>query len=371
MRVAVLYYPHREGHNSVFPLFAYRQNLADHGIHLDFFTSLDSFLASKAEVAMVSGFSLPKLLYAKKLRIPDFLKQCHSKRVPLIYLSGSDSTGPFDQEVLPWVDLYLARQLVSDRSFYLRPHRRHFFRHKYFAEFNFKNQDQFPLVTYSNEEVEKLGISWNLGLIDWKTQTSSKIIRYAQIFRRNSSFPDWNGGPPLASRTYDVMFRGNLFFGSHDAPRLHRLQTFRIYRQASCMWRGVPEGIVSHNTYMAELSSSRICLSPFGWGEICYRDFEAFQAKALLVKPSMDHLETFPNYYTPDTYLAYQWSAKDLPEKINAVLENPQKYQEIADMGWNHYNSLTKGTLASENFSIHLRNQLNHALKIFLLRSSP
>ncbi len=370
MKVAVLYYPHREGHNSIFPLLAHRKSLKERGIHLIFFNSVDDFLASKSEVRMVSGFSLTKLLEPKKIKIPDFLKACYNAKIPLIYLSGSDSTGPFDHEVLRWVDLYLARQLVADRSFYLGVHRRHLFRHHYFSEFKFKNEVDFPTVSYSQEEIDKLGVSWNLGLIDWKTQTSSKLLRYAHIFLRNSSFPKWNRGTALTGRKIDLMFRGNLFAGIHDAPRLHRLQTYRVYQQEGRNWKTVPEGIVSHSTYMSELSSTRICLSPFGWGEICYRDFEAFQAGALLLKPSMDHLETFPNYYTPDAYIAYEWSARDLSGKIRDILEHPQDFEEVAERGWEQYNQLTKGPHAEEYFYVHLKNQLIKAKELFLVRGN-
>lgn len=368
MTISVLYYPHREGHNSIFPLFAFRKGLADSGLKIIFYTSTDSFLASKADIWMVSGFSLPKLLQRKNLSIPEFLRHCHDRKVPLVYLSGSDSTGPFDQEVIRWVDLYLARQLVKDRSFYQSPHRRHWFRHRYFGDFRFKNEKEFPLINYTPDEIAKFGISWNLGLIDWKTQTSSKLVRYTHILLRNSDFPEWKAGLPLNQREHDLMFRGNLFGKSHDACRLHRLQTYRIYRKEAKLRKTVPEGTVSHSAYIKELSSSKICLSPFGWGEICYRDFESFQSRTLLFKPKMDHLDTFPDYYSSNAFIEYDWAGKDLSEKISLTLDNISAYQEIADQGWEQFQKLSKGPEAEFNFTMHLNNQLKNAIKSFSLR---
>ena len=40
---------------------------------------------------------------------------------------------------------------------------------------------------------------------------------------------------------------------------------------------------------------SRICISPFGYGEICWRDFEAILCGCLVVKPDMSHVETNPS----------------------------------------------------------------------------
>jgi hypothetical protein len=54
------------------------------------------------------------------------------------------------------------------------------------------------------------------------------------------------------------------------------------------------EGRVSRKRYLAERLFGRIAFSPFGWGEALFRDDEAVCCGALLVKPSMSHLETCP-----------------------------------------------------------------------------
>ena len=46
-------------------------------------------------------------------------------------------------------------------------------------------------------------------------------------------------------------------------------------------------------------------MSPFGLGEITLKDFEVFSG-SLLMKPNMDHMLTWPNFYTKDTYIFLQ-----------------------------------------------------------------
>ena len=46
--------------------------------------------------------------------------------------------------------------------------------------------------------------------------------------------------------------------------------------------------------------SSKLSKSPFGWGDICIRDFETFICHSCLVKPDMSLIETWPNYYIKD-----------------------------------------------------------------------
>lgn len=46
--------------------------------------------------------------------------------------------------------------------------------------------------------------------------------------------------------------------------------------------------------YVHQLLSSKIIVSPYGYGETCFRDWEAIFSGALLIKPSIDHIEGFP-----------------------------------------------------------------------------
>lgn len=361
MNISVLYYPHREGHNSVFPLLAFQKAMNEKGIFVQFFQSKKHFLNSNPDLFLISGISLPKLIQGGRTAQLQFLSECYKKNFPVIYLSGSDSVGPFDKEILALVDSYLMRQLLVDKDFYLQPHRRFYFRDKYFDKYYFKNKEEFPLVQYTQHEVSKLGIYWNLGLIDWKTQTSSKLIRYFHILIRNTRLKVFSKGKDLKERTIDLSFRGNLFPNSHDVSRFHRLQTYRKYRKSS-VTRVVPkEGLLSHSDFIKEMSDTKICLSPFGWGEVCYRDFEAFQMRTLLFKPDMSHIETFPNLYLDSTYVSYDWSANSLLGLVDEVLNDITKYQKIADEGHQLLNFYLSKKSGGEAFATHFQGILKSA----------
>jgi hypothetical protein len=81
--------------------------------------------------------------------------------------------------------------------------------------------------------------------------------------------------------------------------------------------RVTPDGFVGKRAYMRELAASSICFSPFGYGEVCWRDYEAVFSGALLIKPDMSHLETIPDVFVPhETYVPLQWDFADLPEVV-------------------------------------------------------
>jgi hypothetical protein len=95
------------------------------------------------------------------------------------------------------------------------------------------------------------------------------------------------------------------------------------------------KGRVPKKTFMAEMARSKICFSPFGYGEVCWRDIEAMAAGAVLLKPDMSHLATEPDLYRDgETYLAMRWDLSDLEEKIAGLLADPDRRARIAETAW-------------------------------------
>ena len=78
-----------------------------------------------------------------------------------------------------------------------------------------------------------------------------------------------------------------------------------------------------YQEYINTLYNSKVALSPFGMGEICFRDFECMQFGTIIVKPDVSRLDTIPNIYEDDeTYIAVNYDWSDLNEKIDYVLSD-------------------------------------------------
>lgn len=83
---------------------------------------------------------------------------------------------------------------------------------------------------------------------------------------------------------------------------------------------------VSRRLFAQELQRSKACFSPFGYGELCWRDIEAIAAGAVLIKPDMSHLRTEPDLYRDgETYIACRWDFADLPDKLSEILADEEK----------------------------------------------
>ena len=90
--------------------------------------------------------------------------------------------------------------------------------------------------------------------------------------------------------------------------------------------------------FYREMKNSKIVLSPFGLGEITLKDFETFICGAVLMKPDMSHMYTWPNFYQKDiSYLSFDWDLKNLDEKIELVLSDRYSLVSIAEEGQKIY----------------------------------
>lgn len=78
------------------------------------------------------------------------------------------------------------------------------------------------------------------------------------------------------------------------------------------------------------LAQSKCAISPFGMGEICFRDFEVIKMGSVLIKPDMSLVRTVPNIYIPyETYIPCKLDYSDLPEIIDWVLTHPRECWNI------------------------------------------
>jgi len=73
-----------------------------------------------------------------------------------------------------------------------------------------------------------------------------------------------------------------------------------------------------------------LCLSPFGYGEVCWRDYEAVLSGALLIKPDISHIETAPDIFRAhETYIPVAWDFSDLAEVMTWWLAHPAECEKV------------------------------------------
>ena len=305
------------------PFMMYRDELADEGIEFrrtdlpTLFTVERAIRAASEDTALVMiGWNEPKQ------EVLATFERLHrqANRPKLIFLDYYAQTSSPFFEVLPFVDRYAKRQVLRDRSIYQRDDLRggYIFTDYFSRTQDFDLGDWYFGSKLPEAHSEKLVHAWNLGV----------LARYRKMVQ-------WSGLLRWSARPIDVHCR--LEIGKHSR---HEKQWYQRYRAQSReaaeklapRFRLTPQGHVRRLRYFLELAASKIVFSPFGWGEVCIRDFETVAAGALLVKPSMDHVVTSPDIYRAyETYVPVEWDLSDLVEKCTYYLEHPAESRRIRE----------------------------------------
>ncbi|MDG1819166.1 MAG: glycosyltransferase [Porticoccaceae bacterium] len=136
-----------------------------------------------------------------------------------------------------------------------------------------------------------------------------------------------NKGVPVGSRPIDLNARftvkGSDWYSQMRAEALKR--TFQLSSIYS-----VSNGPLPKIDYLIELGRSKMTFSPFGYGEICWRDYEAVALGSLLLKPDMGNLKTYPDIFIPyETYVPVAWDFSDFAEKFTYYIANPDERLRI------------------------------------------
>lgn len=227
--------------------------------------------------------------------------------------------------LLPYVDYFLKRQCYKD----LETYRKHFIGGSSFTDFLAKHwQLDFSQwyvgseLSENNNDLHKIMPGWNLG-------TANKFKK--SLFKKSIlGF----GKPP--KKTIDIFCRlslGNT--NKNEWYTQYRIMAVEALNPLVSDYQVAKSAkdrnkLVSSRQYKSELKSSRIVFSPFGWGENCWRDFEAICFDSLLIKPSMSHVATNPNIFIDyETYVPVDWDFSDLEEKCRYYLEHPEQAEAI------------------------------------------
>lgn len=131
------------------------------------------------------------------------------------------------------------------------------------------------------------------------------------------------------NENYDWGCRDDIYYTKH------RSKPFEILSNLDYK---VETGKKPYEDYVEVLQRSKVALSPFGMGEICFRDFELMKFGVVMIKPKMNNVITKPNPYIPwETYIPVKPDWSDLEEVLQEVLGNWDKYKHISENFRNQY----------------------------------
>jgi len=293
------------------------------------------------------------LVMVRRFIKPDFvdlelMKRLREKYERISFFHDDAGAGIPRLEVLPFVDLFYSKALLRDRSLYGRPlYGKELYSNYFHEKYGVNDPHYRERPTESGPaELAKLRLSWNIGVGDYPRaklrQRAGVAASMAFGFGAARMFYGRRRMPadPVAANKglYPVHARIGL-----GGPPSIACQRRLILERIS----GDPDflvGPVSQNRFNHEVANSRITLSPFGWGELCLRDFEAVRAGSLLLKPDMSHLETWPDVFVPfETYAPFDWEGRDVVKRAREFLEDEASRARVATRAFECYRDQLAG----------------------------
>lgn len=129
-------------------------------------------------------------------------------------------------------------------------------------------------------------------------------------------------------RPIDVFFAGTTAYSGSEVAR-HRQLAVECCKTYRGTHREASGRTISKGPYHKIVKTAKCSVSPFGWGETCYRDFEAWLFGAILIKPSMDHVATWPDaMFNPHvSYIRCRMDFSDVHEIVDEVKANWGQYR--------------------------------------------
>ncbi|HEX3140673.1 MAG TPA: glycosyltransferase [Rhizobacter sp.] len=272
----------------------------------------------------LAGFDLVGLKLVFQTPAPEaeriaqhFAKALAGTGAKLVYFDGDDDSNIQYHGVISAVDLYVKKHMFADDQAYLR---------RYLGKSNLTDHvarehgasfadDIIPTSGgLDRAELGKLHLGWNIALDDKIFDLSRHI-----------------GGVAKPARDIDISCRAYV----QPSVWTHALRSGVLERMEAMSGRFnilAPRDRVSQEKYYEEMLRSRICVSPFGFGEICWRDFEAILCGCLLVKPDMGHVKTLPDLFVPGvTYVPVRWDYSDLETQCAHYLGNESERLRIVE----------------------------------------
>lgn len=121
--------------------------------------------------------------------------------------------------------------------------------------------------------------------------------------------------------------------GVESLPDLHRRAAVRHLTSIRHLRILIGQNrVLQAGPYLSAMINSSISVSPWGFGEYGYRDYESILAGCVLVKPMTDHIETFaPDIYQAGKYyVPCRLDFSDLPQVIESIMSDRSRAIDMA-----------------------------------------
>lgn len=314
------------------------------------------------------------IIFKESGSVCTFIKKAKKYVEKVLWFDSSDSSTVTHFELLPFIDIYLKKQILKNlKDYNLKYYGGRIFTDFYHRKNNIRDKKEFiQFYPLSARYHHKIKLSWNIGLgnvfnafVGWR-----KILH--NIFPNfTSNYNKINFTPANSNKEIDIFLRGSTNF-SRETINFHRTQIFKKlirysrkrdiisvigkyiseYSKKSLEYKFLLKalGQLSNKNYRKMFQNAKISISPFGWGELGARDYETIINGAVLIKPDMSHMITWPDIFIPNfSYIPLSWDLSNLDEICDKLLsDNELRIKIVQNSQIEYQNSISENGM--ENF---------------------
>lgn len=284
------------------------------------------------------------------------LKSLRKNFNKIVYFDDSAAASVILFSIFPCVDEYWKRSKLINTTIYKKKlYGGHLYSDYYSKKFGLNDGDQefYNFVMGDHINLNKLKISWNIGIGAYPTNnnliTNNNYLFIRRMTTAMTLLPSIKPIHNILSNYLNRM-KDELIKEVNLKEKIMKFSSRFIdahYRKTVGYQRNLLiEDTKQHQLFLVGHKNKKDfieetyqvfgTLSPFGWGEICYRDFEAALGGSLLIKPDMSHIETWPNLYAKDMYIPLSWDLSNLQD-LEYLFDNIEKCEQAVNLARQEY----------------------------------
>tara|TARA_Y100000590_G_scaffold287210_1_gene323328 strand:- start:47 stop:1147 length:1101 start_codon:yes stop_codon:yes gene_type:complete len=304
--------------------YKYQNALNKKNIEINFYKKINDFFLKNDYIILNSRF------FEDSKDIVEDIKLIYEKNKNIIWWDMRDSAGTTQFEVMPYIKKYVKKQIYKDLNIYCYDmYGGRYYSDYYHKNFSVTDSENYKLTKLNEKYFNKIILAWNIGVSDIFEYKNlfSYINKYKSTFLSNFlSYDNFNFKEKLrfksiSSQKIDILSKMNLNI-SRPSVGYQRTLLDRFFKQKNYK-NSIFGKRISKLDYFKKLNDTKIVINAYGWGEVCYREFEATRCGAAFLTADMENISTWPNIYQKDkTYAAYNLDFSNLEEKIYLLLNN-------------------------------------------------
>tara|TARA_B100000989_G_C19489844_1_gene449260 strand:+ start:298 stop:1413 length:1116 start_codon:yes stop_codon:yes gene_type:complete len=288
----------------------------------------------------------------------NFLENSFKKDIKIIWFDLRDSAGTTQFQVLPYVDFYVKKQLYKDLRIYTKDlYGGREYSNYYHKNFDIRDSGKYFMQKLDLKFKKKILLGWNLGVRNFSFFTKPRFIKLSLFLKNKIEFA-LNKNISLnkihlansPKKKYNI-FANNRTEISRNSVRFQR-ELFRKKINLKYFNDSLINTDVPFKKFYKTLFETKILLSLFGWGEVCYKEFEATVCGCAFVSPNMSNILTWPNIYKKEeTYIPVDWNLNNINSILTELIKNDELRCKLVKNAQNEIKSIE-----SENGKKFLNN---------------